>query len=333
VIVANRASAIRTRLLDGFDDPSFGRAQWNALLQSGETDVVFLTWEFQRAWWETLGGGKLLLIVAQENDGIVALAPFYAKRYEIGLIGSGVSDWLDLIGNARDDEVVCALLATAREHAPASAEFDFNPVPARRGRAAQLDEAARRLGMKRWLKRAPVPIIDMAGNPGVAEAGTRKKSSLRHERLLRRSGTLEIEHLSDGRAIGCHLEAFFEQHNARWAGNHEGSAFDDAPNRAFIARLSEISATSRWLRFTRVLLDGRPVAFHFGFFYRGRYSWWRPSFDIELARYSPGEVLLRHVLFAAIDEGSTVFDFGSGDMPYKLRFATEIDKACWWGAY
>src|SRR5438552_3754545 len=99
------AGTIRIRILEGFDDPSFGREQWNALVHSGETDVVFLTWEFQRAWWETLAGsGKLLLIAAERDERIVAVAPFYAKSYEIGLLGAGISEWLDFIGDARDDE-------------------------------------------------------------------------------------------------------------------------------------------------------------------------------------------------------------------------------------
>ena len=44
------SDTVRTRVIEGFDDPSFDRAQWNNLVQNGETDVVFLTWEFQRAW-------------------------------------------------------------------------------------------------------------------------------------------------------------------------------------------------------------------------------------------------------------------------------------------
>lgn len=331
-LVASAADTIRTRLLEGFDDPSFGRERWNALVRSGETDVVFLTWEFQRAWWETLGTGKLLLIAAERNGQVVALAPFYANSYAIGFIGSGVSEWLDLIGDARDDDVVCALLAAAREHAPHPAEFDLNPVPASRGRAAQLDEAARRLGMRRWMKRAPVPLVDIAGHPETALAGTRKKSLVRHENFFRRSGSFEVEHLIDGGAIAPNLEAFFEQHNARWAGNEDGIVFDDAGNRGFVERLTGLAAAAGWLRFTKVLGDGRPIAFHFGFCYRGRYSWWRPCFDIQLAHHSPGEVLLRQLLLAAIDEDVKLFDFGIGDMAYKLRFATEIDKACWWGA-
>ena len=327
--------SVTTRVLDGFDDPSFGRARWNEFVQSGQTDVVFLTWEFQRAWSETLiGSGKPLLIVAERDGRVVALAPFYAKNYEIAFIGTGFSEWLDLIGDTRDGEVVYELLAAARDHAPATAEFNLNPLPARNDRAAQLDEAAARLGLKRWLKRAPVPRIDIGIDPDAAAASTRRKSLVRHENFFRRSGSFEVEHLRDGAAIAVHLPTFFEQYNARWAGRRDSAGvFVQASSRAFVERLIELAANTGWLRFTRVLCDGRPIAFHLGFCYRGTYSWWRPCFDIALARQSPGEVLLRQILLAAINEGVRVFDFGIGDQPYKLRFATAIDKACWWGAY
>ena len=79
--------------------------------------------------------------------------------------------------------------------------------------------------------------------------------------------------------------------------------------------------------------NGRPLAFHYGFSYRGRYLYGVPSFDIELARHWPGEVLLRHVLLAAIEEDAETFDFGIGDEPYKYRFATHETMLRTWGLY
>ena len=62
-------------------------------------------------------------------------------------------------------------------------------------------------------------------------------------------------------------------------------------------------------------------------------EWQKPAFAIDLARRSPGEVLLRQLLLAAIAEGATVFDFGLGDEPFKHRFATRIRHVHTWGLY
>jgi CelD/BcsL family acetyltransferase involved in cellulose biosynthesis len=103
--------------------------------------------------------------------------------------------------------------------------------------------------------------------------------------------------------------------------------------RAYYRRLTEDIAPTGWLRFTRLVWNDRSVAFHYGLSYGGRYVFGIPSFDIELSRYSPGEVLLRQVLLSAITEGAEIFDFGVGDEAYKYRFATHVNQLNTWGLY
>ena len=79
--------------------------------------------------------------------------------------------------------------------------------------------------------------------------------------------------------------------------------------------------------------NGRAIAFHFGLSYRRRFLFGIPSFDIELQDHSPGEVLLRQLILAAIEEGATVFDFGPGEEAYKYRFATSEVRLVTWGIY
>jgi CelD/BcsL family acetyltransferase involved in cellulose biosynthesis len=61
--------------------------------------------------------------------------------------------------------------------------------------------------------------------------------------------------------------------------------------------------------------------------------WYKPTFEVELARQSPGEVLLRQLLIAAHDEGAQTFDFGTGDEAFKHRFATRVNRVRTWGLY
>jgi CelD/BcsL family acetyltransferase involved in cellulose biosynthesis len=88
-----------------------------------------------------------------------------------------------------------------------------------------------------------------------------------------------------------------------------------------------------WLRFTRLEWNAHPIAFHFGASYAGRYLFGIPSFAIELERQSPGEVLLRQLIMAAIEEQAAIFDFGIGAEAYKFRFATDQERLVTWGIY
>jgi len=97
--------------------------------------------------------------------------------------------------------------------------------------------------------------------------------------------------------------------------------------------LSKIASKTDWIRFTRILWQDHPISFHFGFNYKGSYMWYKPTFDIDLARHSPGEVLLRQLLLQAQKENAHTFDFGLGDEPFKRRFATCTHMVKTWGLY
>jgi len=327
---------VETRVLEGFDAPTFPAEQWDKLLGSGATDVVFLTRQWQRAWWETLGRGDLLLIAAERDGQVVAVAPLYAHAGMVYLVGADDADSLDLLGEGGDAEVLAAILETARARVPGFLGFELEPVPETSPTTRALAAAADRLGLScidHWGESAVAPQLELRGRPAVGRAAVNKQSLRRHEARLRRGGPVEVVHLREGPAILPHLEAFFEQHVARWAATPTPSFFGWPRVRAFYRRLTELAGESGWLRFTRLDWNGQAVAFHFGFCYRGSYLWHKPSFAVELARRSPGEVLLRHLLLAALDEGVHSFEFGLGSEPFKLRFATGANHVRKWGLY
>ena len=67
--------------------------------------------------------------------------------------------------------------------------------------------------------------------------------------------------------------------------------------------------------------------------HRGIFLWYKPSFAVDLAQRSPGEVLLRRLLLQAMEENARMFDFGLGDEAFKSRFATQVNTVRNWGLY
>ena len=325
-----RTGAVRTQLVKGFDDPALGPEQWNRLL--GDRDLVYMTWQCQRAWWETLGRGELLLITAERDGEVVALAPFFTEARMVYFLGSSFElDYLDFLGDISDPDVLDALLETARDCVPGLRGFVFYFVPDATGTGERLQAAARRLGLSCYCEdEMPAPALDLAGqSPELAE----KKSLARYERRLRRQGEVEVRHLRDGEAILPQLDELVAQHTARWEGRGNPSRFLYPKSRAFFERLTCLAGRTDWLRFTRIDWEGRPIAFHYGLCFRGRFFWGTPAFALDVARYSPGQVLLRQLLLAAIREGVNTFDFGTGAAPFKLRFATKVALVRTWGLY
>ena len=327
------ASPCVVRTLGGFDDPACMPDQWATLLSQGDTDAVFLTRAWQQTWWDVFGRGQLQLLVAEVNNRVTALAPLFCDEGMVYFIGSGGSDYLDFVGDVAAPEVLIALLSAARASTPGFVGFRFYHVPDTSRTGERLQAAAERLDLVCFDEGSlPAPALDLRDH-AAAQAAPNKKSLRRHENALSRSGTLSVQHVRDAATVQQHLPDFFAQHIARWSGTPYPSLFIDTSQRTFYERLAETGSRAGWLRFCRIDLGGQSVAFHFGTCYAGSYLWYKPSFDVRLAKYSPGEVLLRHLLLASIDEGAHTFDFGLGDESFKQRFATHTQMVRTWGLY
>lgn len=73
--------------------------------------------------------------------------------------------------------------------------------------------------------------------------------------------------------------------------------------------------------FSVVELDGRAVAFHYGFEYGGALIWYKPSFDLSYSAQSPGLLLIRELIRDSLEQGREEVDFTIGGESFKSRFA------------
>lgn len=324
-------TSVRYRLLSTFDDVNLTGGQWNDLVNQSNETAVFMTWYWQKAWWETFGRGKLLIIVAQREEKLIAIAPLFSEHGMVYFIGSGGSDYLDFIGNLNGTEILEGFLRKAVECTPDFIGFCFYHVPEQSSLSNNLKELSQGMGWKISNEGGmPAPFLSLKDCPEEALQATRKKSLLRHEAHFVREGGIEIEHLTQSEEILPHLNEFFDQHIARWAVTPYPSLFLDPKQRLFYKKLSEMATEAKYIRFTRVLWQGKMIACHWGVNYQGSFLWYKPSFDINLARYSPGEVLLRQLILRSLHEQAHTFDFGLGDEFFKKRFATGIRHVYSW---
>ena len=116
------------------------------------------------------------------------------------------------------------------------------------------------------------------------------------------------------------------------------------PNRALFAwKSAQYAATGTWDRFEQpwirdVLEDlqgsaapdcagvlattragGRLAAVHLGLGALTSLSWWFPTYDPELGRFSPGLILLLDLAEFAAERGLSMVDLGRGEHGYKMR--------------
>jgi len=333
-VITDKASSVEVEFLPTI--ASVEALDWQRLLPLGDSNVVFLTREWQQAWWDTYGRGQLLFAAARCRGEVVAVAPLFADEdgmvYFVGSGGCG-SDYLDFIGDISGPRRLDALLSAVRERVGNFVGFRFYFIPDSSRTGKRLEESASRLGLEFYEEdRMGAPVLDLSA-PGAAAAATSKKSLRRHEHYFERSGNLVEHEISSAVEILPRLEEFFDQHVARWASTPFPSLFLKRAHREFYRRVVCEASEAGWLRFTWIEWQDRMIAAHFGFHYNRRYLWYKPSFAIDLAQRSPGEVLLRRLLLAAIRESADAFDFGLGDERFKQRFATSTPVVRTLGLY
>lgn len=112
------AESLTVRELSGFDDPLASEEQWNALLARGDIHTVFQTRAWLRAWWSVLGRGELLLLLVTRDGEPSLLAPLFVEGGMAFPVGSGGSDYLDLVGTTVAADTAAALLGAVASRVP-----------------------------------------------------------------------------------------------------------------------------------------------------------------------------------------------------------------------
>jgi CelD/BcsL family acetyltransferase involved in cellulose biosynthesis len=324
---------IRIRCVRDFAELAAAKAQWDALLARADDPTVFQTFEWQASWWSVFGEDfRPFVLWAEDDGGLIGLAPLMlAERRCLGcrrrvahFIGLHAADYCDFIIDRDRPEVLAMMLAWLSAHADHWDVLDLRNIQGNaRSLEVVVDHFARHgtpVETRHWGE-APTHLF---GDGQADRDLLRKKSLRRHWNYWQRQGRLTCSTLTTAAEIGGHLDGFFRQHVERWGQTPTPSVFLDPRQRRFHHELVRRLAPTGHLRFAVVALDDRPLAYHLGFEFAGRFLWYKPTFDSTHARHSPGEVLLKYLLEEAHGRTLLEFDFGPGEEAFKYRFSNQV---------
>ena len=292
--------------------------------------------EFARAWLETVGAARRvepMIVVARDEAGKVsALLPLGAfslgplrlaaflggkdANFAMGLFRPGVA-W-------PPEEIAALLAAAARVAAPRVDAFLFVNQP------------------RDW-QGAPNPLAGAPGQPSPsfayksalprdfavwrdAHASKEAQKKLRKKvKRLEAMGPLAHRRAVDAADVERILSAFDAQRRARMRAMGIADPYESAEAQAFLKRLALNGLAEGAPRLElHALIVGDRIAATFGALSAGdRLSGLFISYDAdpEIARSSPGELMVQAVVREAIARGLTTFDLGVGEARYK-------DDAC-----
>lgn len=316
-------------VLEDFEDPALDWSRWDELLAAG-TDVIFMTLDWQRQWWQSFGGERLLLVVAEQQNEPFAIAPLFVTDEMLFLVGSGGSDYLDFVG-VPDEQALAAMLDSARRRVSGFAGIGLYHVPLHSRTTALLPGVARRLGLELHREGAmTAPYADLS-DAATVEALIARRSVRKEEARMARAGELRVR-VAASDELDRWLALFFAQHASRWHGLGE-TGLERANARAFCRAIVHAGHWAGWLRFTMLDWRGAPAAFDISLVHGNRQLCYLVARDPSIRAHSPGRVLQAQVIRDALARDMRWFDYGLGDEDYKLRAASGATEVANWFLY
>lgn len=296
---------------------------WKRLWKSDPQAEIFQTPEWAIAWWRSFGQGSALCsLVVFAADEIVGILPLLKRDGVIQFLGTPEADYADMVCEEQwAAEVLVVALKTLRESITGWRECvlqhlskDSRVLRHYRSLPRQLRDGFHCVPTERYQT-----IVFRNKRDAVLSSLMGKNHSRRRKNKLQKAGQVRFRHLQTQQEAETYLNDFFRHHVRRHAVIGRRSAFAGPKSRQFVRTLIERLGPA--VRFGVLELDGRPLAWHFGFEVNGKFLLYQHTFDLDASDYTPGELLLWNLFEYAKDHVAREFDFGSGDEPYKSRFA------------
>jgi CelD/BcsL family acetyltransferase involved in cellulose biosynthesis len=310
------------------EDPDLSEA-WNTLVLAMDNPEVFFTYQWalaaSRGFQKNLSPLLFLMYESDQLVGVVALAIDPAAPRAAFFLTSSTADYCDIVSAPENRKAV--LLALLQEfHNLGFSDLVLANVPSNSATLKELPSVA---GSNHFYLTSRT-----AYSCGVVELeGEEQRESLlrtlatrsREKRALKKLSTLgavKVIHLTESEKIGESLESIVSAQISRFLASNRVSPLVGPERRTFLHHLSGLLSQSGWLKISQLEIDGRPVAWNYGFRFGGSWFWYLPTFQMEYEHVSPGSCLLRLMVEeGARDASLRWLDLGLGDEPYKERFA------------
>lgn len=313
--------------------------EWNALLEESYAHVPFLRYEYLRIWWQTRGGGEwpeaeLAIVTARENERLVGIAPlFYAPDHRgepaLLLLGSiEISDYLDLITRPQDlGAFLEELLPFLRQaDLPTWRSLELDNVLEDSPTLPALERAAQQQGWSFSLEKLQhSPCIPLPGDWERYLASLDKKQRHEIRRKMRRAAEASPPArwylVNDPQRLEEEIEAFLElmRHD------QDKAAFLSEAMQEHMRLTIRCAFESGCLSLAFLEVNGEKACGYLSFDYLNRIWVYNSGMNQRFKDYSPGWVLLGHLLQWANENQRQAFDFLRGNEDYKYRFGA-VDR-------
>jgi len=303
--------------------------QWDKLLTCCSTNTPFLTWQWQKLWWNSWHHNRHLRIIAvsEESGKLFGLAPLYAEEKEdkqtLMLLGStDVCDYLDcIVVQGEEERFYRTLLSHLVSSSKKPVTLHFNSLQHHSPAISFFAANAHREGYPVEVNREDTaPALDLPCTVASYLNTLTKKD--RHEirrkkRRAEKEGTVTFHKLVHPPQVMEIFPRFIDLF--RKTAPHK-DAFLTPEREQFFLSVAEEFSRRAWLELFVLSFDQKEVAYLLSFLYNETLYLYNAAYDPDYSSLSPGIVAITYCLEDSISRGIKRFDFLRGDETYKYRF-------------
>ena len=306
--------------------------RWDALLEQCSTRTPFLTWQWQKLWWNCWKQNRHLRIITveEENGRLCGIAPLFEEKgnetRKLMLLGSSdLCDYLDcIIATGEEEDFYRTLLSFLATSSPEPITLNFNSLQAHSPTISFFQAASGKDGYSvDSHQEDTAPGLDLPSDFELYLKMLSKKD--RHEmRRKRRKAEKEQEvvfrTITDPFQVMDTLPHFLTLFRKSAKTKND---FLTPERECFFRSVAEEFSRRGWLEIFSLSFDSREVAYLFCFRYSGTRYLYNAAYDLDYSNLSPGIVVITYCLEDAISRGINRFDFLRGDETYKYRFGAQ----------
>ena len=307
-------------------------AAWNSLVLGMENPEVFFTHQWalavSRGFRQNQCPMLFLIYDSDQLAGVAALVVDSREPRAASFLASSTADYCDIVSAPENrGAVLDALLVELQDLG--FRDLVFASIPSTSATLTHLDEAAGTSGFYVATHASSecgiVELGDAQQRKVLVQAVSAKNREKRGLKKLSAVGPVSVVQVAEPRQIQDALEAIVSAQVSRFLASGRVSPLLDPERRAFLTELGDLLAQAGWLKISQLAVNGRPIAWNYGFCFEGSWFWYLPSFRIEYEHTSPGSCLLRLLVEeACADSTLRWLDLGLGDESYKVRFANNV---------
>jgi CelD/BcsL family acetyltransferase involved in cellulose biosynthesis len=294
-------------------------APWRQLLTNCANNDIFITPQWQSAWWQVFGRDyELQLISVYDGQELVGIAPLKRREGVLSFNGSpDVCDYMDFIAvKEKEDYVFSQLLEYLEKTAWRSLELDsllpgslalrhFVPLAKQKGYRVEIKQT----------NVSPHLLLPQNWEDYLALLKTKDRHELRRKlRRLEQTQSVNYSTIVEKDLLSLAMDNFFKLFQLS---NTEKANFMTDKKSAFFTTMVSSLAEQGNVRLSFLEINGVRAGTTLCFDYNNDISLYNSAYDPAYSSLSVSLLLKVFNIRDAVEHGKKRFDFLSGNEPYK----------------